>query len=206
MTTYPSPTAPAESLNRLVGKNVTGVWTLQVKDTVSGPFAIQAVDSWRLKLTVAAGEIRRAQTDLLGRFRITGLRAGTYKVTPLPDGDVFRPADRTVTVGPSASGLTFETLPAFAVRGRVTRNGVGVQGVSISVIDVTAPDLNIRDGTTNEQGYYTVHGVPRGQYRVTARRAGLTITPASREITLGPDAFNIDFTATSTAVTAKSER
>lgn len=56
--------------------------------------------------TVSAGSAS-ATSDSAGAFSIAGLAAGTYTVTPSKSGCTFTPASRSVTVGPSATGVGF---------------------------------------------------------------------------------------------------
>ena len=49
ITTYPSPTAPAQSLNALDGKSPAGTWGLRVKDLAGAD--VGTLNSWSLTLT-----------------------------------------------------------------------------------------------------------------------------------------------------------
>lgn len=56
--------------------------------------------------TVTAGSAN-ATSDASSNFTLSNLAAGTYTVTPSKSGCTFTPANRSVTVGPSATGVNF---------------------------------------------------------------------------------------------------
>lgn len=50
--------------------------------------------------------------------------------------------------------------------------------------------------TSDASGAYTLNGFAPGQYRVTVSKAGCTFNPGSRAVEVGPDATNVNFSAT----------
>src|SRR5207253_1936490 len=102
-----------------------------------------------------------------------GLAAGTYTVTPSKSGYTFAQPALSVTVGPSQSGVDFTaSSQAFRIRGTVTLNGKGVQGVSISAGGQSA--LTAIDGT------YALALGGAGTYTVRPAKTGLTFSPTFR--------------------------
>jgi len=128
-----------------------------------------------------------AITSSGGGYTISGLNAGTYTVSAARSGYTISPVSRTVTVGPSASGINFAaSLNTFAVSGTVRQNGVGLGGVSVT--DGT------RSVTTGAGGQYTLTGVPPGLYTITPTLAGNVFAPASRSVTvIASDQTGLDF-------------
>ena len=97
-------------------------------------------------------------TNSAGRFELTNLdEFGTMTFTYA--GYTFNPVEIT---GPVSN---LEVLATFAVNGRVTINGEGLGGVSISA--------NGQSTTTNTDGYYTLSGLSTSGY-ITIEKQGTT--------------------------------
>lgn len=127
-------------------------------------------------------------TDASGNYSLTGLEAGSYTVQPTSTGYQFSPTSRTVTVGPDRTDANFTAAPRLEIRGQVTLDGVGLEGITVSA--------GTRSATTDSSGEYTLSNVPAGTYTLTASGGGYTFNPASRTVTLtGSDATGIDFAA-----------
>jgi len=77
---------------------------------------------------------------------------------------------------------------SFSVSGTVTENGAGASGVTVSAGGKSA--------TTAANGTYTIVGLAAGTYSVVPARAGVTLAPVSRSVTVGPNQTGVDFTAT----------
>lgn len=75
--------------------------------------------------------------------------------------------------------------PTYEVSGRVTYQGVGLEGVAVSV--------GPRSAITLADGKYTVSGLIAGSYTVTPQAEGRVFTPATRSVTLPPSATGQDF-------------
>lgn len=103
-TTYPSPTAPAQSLAALNGKGVSGTWSLKVQDT-DGFGDTGTLNSWGFTLVHLSSS--SATTDGNGNYSVGGLTSGTYTVTPSQGSLTFNPPSSTVTIGPDATGVDF---------------------------------------------------------------------------------------------------
>ncbi len=79
--------------------------------------------------------------------------------------------------------------PTYSVAGRVTdASGHPVAGVTI------ASDSG-QSATTGGDGTYVIDGLPAGSHRVTPSRSGYTFEPASRTLSVPPDAAGQDFVA-----------
>lgn len=77
-----------------------------------------------------AGPVERTvQSDADGRFRVAGLPAGTYRVTPVQPGFVFEPVERSVTLGASVDTLRFRRIVP----------GEGVSQAVLGSIDTLPP-------------------------------------------------------------------
>lgn len=109
VTSFPDRTVPVQSLAALNGKPVAGTWKLRVRD-LSAPDSGR-LNSWGLTLGYS-NVIGSAATTSTGAYSVTGLAAGTYTVRPVKSGYTFTPATRSVTVGPSATGVNFAGNPS----------------------------------------------------------------------------------------------
>jgi predicted ATPase/subtilisin-like proprotein convertase family protein len=120
VTSYPNQSQPVQSLAALNGKAANGTWKLRVRD-------LQAPDGGTLNgWSLTLGFLRTtgsATTAADGTYTISGLAAGTYTVTPAKTGYGFTPANRSVTVGPNATGVNFTGAAAGSPAGRVARTG-----------------------------------------------------------------------------------
>ncbi len=80
-------------------------------------------------------------------------------------------------------------VPTYAIGGRVTLNGAALANVK-----VTANPAGLT-ATTSSTGAYTISGVPASAVTVSPKLSGYVFTPASRSVTVGPNATGVDFTA-----------
>ncbi len=64
---------------------------------------------------------------------------------------------------------------------------VGTAGATVTAGSASA--------TSDAAGDYTISGLSAGTYTVTPSKSGCTFTPASRSVTVGPNATGVDFTA-----------
>ena len=147
-------------------------------------------------VTVSAGG-RTDRTDNQGRYAIGGLPPGSYTITPSKGGHVFTPPSRTVTLPPSATGQDFSAASAatYSIKGRIT---LRESGRPLAQVEVSAGGRTTR---TNDQGYFTLTGLPAGAYLLTASRDGYQFDPSSRAISVPPDATGQTFVADPAAYT-----
>ncbi len=141
---------------------------------------------------------RTAMTDASGNYTLQGVPAGNYTLTPARSGHTFTPATRSLTVSEDMTGQDFAAIAiptataiprTYTIRGRVTSNGTGLAGVTIT--DGT------RTATTDSRGNYNLRGVPAGSYMLTPARSGYTFTPTTRNVTVSRNVSQQNFTAAS---------
>ncbi|MFH1908667.1 MAG: carboxypeptidase regulatory-like domain-containing protein, partial [Chloroflexota bacterium] len=81
-----------------------------------------------------------------------------------------------------------ESTPTLSVSGRVT------DGSSNPISGVTISDGVGHTTTTDSNGNYIFSGLLAGTYTITPSKSGYTFSPASRPVTVPPDATNQNFT------------
>ncbi|HTE19231.1 MAG TPA: proprotein convertase P-domain-containing protein, partial [Armatimonadota bacterium] len=186
VTTYPSPTRPAEALTAFDGKPSQGAWRLRVEDQAQGDFG--TLNGWSLTMGFNGTATYRAVTAADGSYTIAGMTASTYTVTPTATDYTFAPASRSVTVGPDRADTDFTATAAFRIGGTIRgENGAGLSGVK-----VTAAGKSV---TTGNDGAYLIPGLAPGTYTVVPEKAEHTFTPAQQSVTVGPSRLNADFGA-----------
>ncbi len=136
------------------------------------------------------GGSHTATTNGNGTYTITGLLTNTYTIQAEKFGYTFTPATRLVSVPPDATGKKFTATPSTAnLSGKVTsEDGSPISGVEIAL-------TNGMTTTTGSDGSYTFSKLPKGTYTIQAEKFGYTFTPATREVSVPPDANGQDFTA-----------
>ncbi len=130
-----------------------------------------------------------ATTDGYGAYRITGLVAGPYLVTPSKAEYDFQPPNANVVLGPNDGAADFVgTLRTYSISGRITEGGVGLAGVQVACFGQTA--------TTDYNGNYTIAGIPSGTHTVTPSLANYHFQPPSRTVQVaGANVTGVDFEA-----------
>ncbi len=117
-------------------------------------------------------------TDAEGIYAFTGLVTGDYVVEPWLEGWSFEPARRTYT-GLDADSLNqhfIGTQVAFRISGHVFTSTMSlVEGVVVAL----SGDATMAD-TTDAEGFYSLAGLPAGNYMVTPSMRGYDFSPASR--------------------------
>ena len=93
-----------------------------------------------------------------------------------------------VTVPPDQPNIDFTAQPGFDITGRV----VAADGQAKAGVLVTAAD---RSAYTDANGDYAILDLPAGTYRVVPVLDGFDFVDPYEDVTLGPDAANINFTA-----------
>ncbi|HEX4950748.1 MAG TPA: carboxypeptidase-like regulatory domain-containing protein, partial [Blastocatellia bacterium] len=124
-----------------------------------------------------------AQTDADGRYRLTGIAAGRYVVSPralayaVPrDGESWY-AGKSVTIseGEAIEGLDFAMVKGGVITGTITdHNGRAVIGqrVHLNRLDEKAKATDFQNGnmwmySTDDRGVYRLYGLPAGRYKVS---------------------------------------
>jgi hypothetical protein len=138
----------------------------------------------RVNEFATAGAIARAVTDENGRFRITGLPAGSYTAMPeapgyiLPGSDfAMMPQGRTLKLydGQNIERFDLELKRGSVITGRVTGlNGSPLIGEIVQLMKLgnTGEPKRVYLGslhnnlTTDDRGAYRFYGLPEGRYIV----------------------------------------
>jgi Carboxypeptidase regulatory-like domain/PDZ domain len=109
----------------------------------------------------------RSKAD--GSFELTGLRAGTHRITLTTDRGAVPSEGFEVTVEPAATLAHDFVLddPGELIGSVVDEDAVPVADVNIML---TGPDRRYRDATSDAAGAFTVDALAPGDYRITAYR------------------------------------
>jgi 5-hydroxyisourate hydrolase-like protein (transthyretin family) len=126
-----------------------------------------------------------ANTDDQGRFTIEGLPAGSYTVqfesstsnhvTEYYDNQSSSNTAEQIVLEPgqAVTGLTASLAPGASITGTVTADG----GSALGNIQVAARNRSgsvYQSGSTDDDGSYTVNGLPAGEYTLEFRDYGST--------------------------------
>jgi len=132
-----------------------------------------------------------ATTDANGYYTFTALYTGTFTIAPSVGMSATTPALRAVAVPPNGNAQDFIINIASAtymVSGRVTRGGAGLSGFKLNV-------SNGAQVVTDANGNYSLANLPAGSYTIAPAPGQAQTTPASRTVTLPPDASGLNFIA-----------
>ena len=124
----------------------------------------------------------RAKTDAEGRYRVTGLAPGSYRVFPSAPAHVLREATTRgeagllvmLAPGESVEDVDFSLVRGGVITGRVTdADGKPVVGeiVRLTYVDeavpVGRPPIGSTLRQTDDRGVYRIYGLPAGRYKVS---------------------------------------
>lgn len=173
------------------GANKTGmVYTLQAPPTYSVSGQVTVNGSGLTGVSVSGGSGLSATTDASGNYTLTNVPVGTYTLTPTLTNQTFTPATKTVTVtNANLIGINFAAA-TYTVSGEIT----DTSGNILKSVILTAS--NGLSTYTHSNGVYFLPGMPAGTYTLTPTLSGYTFAPATRSVTIGPTATNINFTGT----------
>lgn len=202
-TTYPDNTAPEQSLSVLNGKGSAGTWKLIVKDNAEGGFG--RLNWWTLTAGVSNGAVQQTfTTGADGKYSFSNLPAATYTVSATATGKTFQPASRSVTVGPSATGVDFSAgvvaLSGLSLSSATITGGGSVTGTvtlaspaatnTVVALTDNAPAASIPSSVTVLSGASTANftvttatvsanqvATITATYAGVSKTANLTITP-----------------------------
>ncbi len=132
-------------------------------------------------------------TDANGRYYFINLATGSYTVQPMPNGHVFSPEYTVVAVPPGSSTTDFIGTGSTSTISGVIRTAGGAPIFGMSVRLYQGADLKA-SVSTNSEGRYTFSGVPYGSYTVRPMSNVTAFSPATRDVTIPPDATDVDFT------------
>lgn len=131
--------------------------------------------------------------DASGNYAFTGLKNGTYTITPQKSGITFIPASQSLSdSNVTVLGVNFSasTTPAqtFSISGSVTPAASGA-GATLT-LSGTANEIVTADASGN----FTFSGLPNGSYTIAPAKSGFGFNPASQSATInGADVAGIDF-------------
>lgn len=127
-------------------------------------------------------------TDTNGYYTVTGVLSGELVVFPESPGFMFSPSEIETPLTGDIFDADFIGDRSYAINGRVTHGGAGLEGVTVTA----GLDIAITDG----DGYYAISNLFDGDYDVFAAAPGYAFVPAIRQVTLGPtNAAGADFSA-----------
>jgi hypothetical protein len=153
----------------------------QVRDGEGAPVA---------GVTITPDTGQPVTTGADGTYKIDQLEPGAYTITPSRSGYTFTPPQRQVSVPPDADGQNFTvTTPLYAISGQVTDSS------NNPVAGITVSDGSGHTATTSSDGTYTITNLQAGTYTITPARAGYRFQPASRAVSVPPDATGRNFIA-----------
>ena len=194
--------SPASQSATISGANVTGA-NFEALFSLAGKVTTDVgvgVGSVAISVSSSYGPLNTT-TDSNGNFSVSGLRSGTYSVTPSAPNTVFNPVSLSATISTSVvTNLQFVALTGNALSGRVTTTGgSGISGVSITRTGNGTPVLS------NAGGYYGFSNVANGTYTLTPGKTNLSFNPTSRSATInGASVAALDFTGLTVSSTTGS--
>lgn len=140
-------------------------------------------------VTVSNGAGDSAVTDAQGRYELA-LPEGAHTLTPALAGYAFEPPSREVNVPPDLEGVDFTATSqaGSSIKGFVKyADGTPIGGATVS-------DGAGHTVKTNLSGRYEFTNLPAGTYTITVAKGAMTFRPASRIVTVPPDAVRQGFT------------
>ncbi|MGH8598984.1 MAG: hypothetical protein ACREXT_20240, partial [Gammaproteobacteria bacterium] len=136
-----------------------------------------------------------AMTDEEGRYRLTGLAAGSYTLTPfcpalvVPTESSFGQPGKSVTLGDGeeVAGLDFSLTKGAAIAGKVTdSDGRPVIDQLVNVVRIDERGQRVGSAfnpfrfSTDDRGVYRIYGLSAGRYKISVGDA-----PNSGNIRIG---------------------
>jgi len=120
-------------------------------------------------VTIEGPENREIRPDAQGRFRVTGLRAGDYKVgIRLPETlTTWKPQRELSIADRGCAGVSWELADNGRVSGRVVNPlGEPVPRILVALAEpgVDPKEKYVKLEQTNEEGRFAFTAVPRGRY------------------------------------------
>ena len=174
--------ADAAPVEVAVTGDVTGVALALVRThAISGAVSAAGVGLPGVAVALTGGAVHRtASAGAGGAFIFEGLDDGTYQLTPSFPGYSFDPPTAPVTLaGADASGVVFAA-------GRSASGVVaGVDAAGMEVVATPVAGGAARRTTTDGAGAFAFTGLAAGDWDVApVARAGLSVSPASRRISV----------------------
>jgi hypothetical protein len=141
-------------------------------------------------LTLSGSESGVTTSDANGNYLLANLPAGgSYTVTPARASNTFAPSGRTLNSLSSNQTANFTaTLDKYTVGGRITLNGLGLEGVT-----VTLSGSQTGTATTDVNGDYKFSLTAEGDYTITPTKNHYTFAPESQRLNLLTGNRTVDF-------------
>ena len=150
-------------------------------------------------VTLSGSKTGTATTDSNGDFSFPNLDAnGTYTVTPSAPLLSFAPASQTfAALGADAYATFIGSLARYRIVGRVTENGAGLGGVTVTLAGAH-PALGPVGGivTTGADGAYSFEALAGGNYAVMPSKKNYSFGPAQSAFAALASDRAADFNAT----------
>jgi len=164
--------------------------------TVSGNVSLGGSGLAGATVTIAGAGSGSTTTDAGGNYSFSGVHNGNCTVTAALAGYTFTPISQAITVVNGdviVPQFTASALAStFTISGRVTLNGTGLAGVTVSITGTGFGSL-----TTDASGNYSFVGVRNGDYTIIPLLSGNTFTPSGRTVTVSnQNMTGQDFVAT----------
>ena len=162
-------------------------FTLCTLFKVSGTITAAGLDVSGVTLT---DDSRSAVTDSSGEYCIMSVPNGMHTIIPAKSFYNFIPTSKQVLVaGANVLNVNFSMKRMACISGVISGACVDLSGITVSD--------GFRSALTDAKGVYSIKDVPYGTYVVTATKAGVTITPTSKTVTVADvDVPNINYQAT----------
>ena len=124
-------------------------------------------------------------TNSFGEYIFDGYSPGTYTITPTMSGYLFSPPSIEIAVPASATNVDFV--------GGLNISGIATYGDGSPITNATISAGGGNVTTTNSSGEYTLQYLAPGTHTLTPSKSGFSFSPPSIEITVPPNASNVDF-------------
>jgi hypothetical protein len=163
--------------------------------TISGRVTLNGNGLGGVAINVTGTQTCSVSTDSSGNYSCPGLPAGgNYVVTPSKAGYGFIPVSRSYSnlAGNQTAADFSATAITYTISGRVTLDGNGLGGVTITVSGTQGCSVS-----TDSNGYYSCPGLPAGgSYTVTPSKLSYSFSPSSLVFSnLSADQTAANFTA-----------
>lgn len=191
--TKPGYTPASQSVTVGPGQNLTGI-DFQLQDVfaaLEGTISANGAPLEGVLLALSgANGTASAITSVQGAFTFANLIPGTYQLSLSRDG--YAKKDTTLTLAENETKTVKASLVRLTgfIAGAVFSGGNPLAEATVKAIS----DEGTYSAITNQQGRYTLSGLPKTGYRVSAIRGGYT-SPAAAENVV-PDSSGVNFTLT----------
>jgi hypothetical protein len=176
----------------LISSNNVTTLHSNVSGTITdGGFNLSSDNSWAFTSGTSSGNTDPKLApldDYGGETRTMALLAGSPAIDAATGPDCPPTDQRGVSrpAGPACDIGAFESAPLYSVRGRISGFRVP-SGIQVSA--------GTGSGVTDSNLTYQILGLAAGAHAVVPSPLHHVIVPASRNVSLGPDLINVDFTA-----------